>query len=430
MRAALFLSLLLFSLPALSAPLSLKDAVRMALERNFVLRASRWDVAAKGERVKEAEAGFFPRLDLEAGYTRYSDPVAVVPIKGFGRRPPFFSKNIYHWQMGGVWYLYRGGRISGNYGAAKMERDASDFRWRLLRERVALDVVNTFNRVLQLEMLLDAQEGMLRALEKVYRDARLLAKVGRVASLDLFRMETELSRQREDVASTKRRLISTKRKLACLLGMDPAVPLEVKGRLSLLDAPLSFREELIEKRPDVEAARREVKRAERLLSSRKGEHLPEVFAAASYGRKAGAGFGGNEEVWKAGLYVRLNVFSGGAVSAGVREAEAELQRARLELCDVKLRAKSEVLDSIEAMKEARARVDAARSAVKSAGEAFRVERLRYLSGAGSVTDLLIAQARYLEAKARLAAALYDYNAAWAGYAYSTFTLLERIGGVK
>jgi len=80
-----------------SRTITLEEAVAVALKNSPLLRAGASSVEAQVQLVKAAQALYWPTMDFEAGCTRLSDPVAVVPIKGFGpnQRPPFFSKNIY-----------------------------------------------------------------------------------------------------------------------------------------------------------------------------------------------------------------------------------------------------------------------------------------------------------------------------------------------
>ncbi len=407
--------------------LTLREAISIALKDSPLVQARHSALEASRENVKAVWGSHLPQIDLEGGYTRLSDPVAVVPIKGFARRPPFFSKNIYEWKTVSYLTLYQGGRISRMVDMARLEEAVSSAQVRLTQEELVANVTNIFHRIIQLEALKAAQEEALKALEKVRQDTANLLKVGRAAPVDLMRIETQVAAQRQDLTTTRELIRRTRETLAYFLGWPPTTQIEPRGQLK--EEPFHLQtslEEALKRRPDVLAARKKVEEAEKKISYEMGAHLPHVYLASSYGKKAGAGFHGEEEVWQAGLYLKLNLFSGGTISARVREARARLLEAQNILLDTRLKASREILNAASSIKEARARIEAARTALESSRESFRIEKLKYLSRAGTVTDMLMAQAQWLNARARYYQALYDYQAALVAYKLATATILEDV----
>lgn len=71
-------------------------------------------------------------------------------------------------------------------------------------------------------------------------------------------------------------------------------------------------------------------------------------------------------------------------------------------------------------------METARQVIEQARESFRIEREKFGSGAGTMTDLLLAQAADITAEANLAQALFDYNAALVAYRTATGALGEYI----
>jgi len=328
--------------------------------------------------------------------------------------------------------LYRGGRISNSVKMRRLAKEARFGQWQWSKEELVASVMDTFNRVLYLQHLVAAQEETLKALKKVREDTARLLKVGRVAPVDLMRVDAQVAAQEQDLIASREFTKRTIRFLAYLLGWPVDTPLELKGDLK----EPHFREllragENVDARPDVRAAIKKVEEARARRSYEWGGHLPHSDLASSYGKKTGAGFKAMEEVWQASLYVKINLFSGGAVMAKVREARARLLEAQRMLQEVRLRAAREVLDALSSLDEAQKRLAWAKASEKSARESFRIERLKYLSGAGTVTDLLLSQSQWAQARARYFQALYDYSSAVVAYKKATATLLaESKGGVK
>lgn len=423
LMCALPLSLVHAQNASINTPLTLQKAITIALKQSPFLKARQSAVQASKEGVRAAWGAHLPQMDLEAGYTRLSDPVAVVPIKGFGKRPPFFSKNIYEWKVVTYLPIYEGGRISRTVEISRLEEAISASQERLTREDLVANVTNLFNRILQLKDLYRAQKETLKALEKTLLDTKNLLKVGRVAPVDLMRIETQVAAQRQDLVGTQELIKRTKESLAYLLGWQAQREITVKGKLKEVSFYPQGGPELISQRPDVKAAQKRVEEARKKVSYEFGGHLPQVYLQSNYGKKAGAGFHGEEEVWQAGLYLKLNLFSGGTISANVRKARAQLLEDQHLLQDLKLKANQEILHASSSIQEARYRIAAAKSALESSKESFRIEKLRYLTGAGTVTDMLLAQAQWLDARARYFQALYDYHAAIVSYKLATATIL-------
>jgi len=97
-------------------------------------------------------------------------------------------------------------------------------------------------------------------------------------------------------------------------------------------------------------------------------------------------------------------------------AEEEKKRA------VVLNAQREVAEALSRLSEAQAQLVSLKEARAKAKEAFRVESLRYRSGAGTVTDMLLAQAAWLEAEAAYLEALYRLVQAQIAYQRATATI--------
>ena len=60
-----------------SAPLSLEESIRTALERNLRLHSAKEGVMGSEFRRKAARADFFPKWTGQYGYTRYDDPITI-----------------------------------------------------------------------------------------------------------------------------------------------------------------------------------------------------------------------------------------------------------------------------------------------------------------------------------------------------------------
>jgi outer membrane protein len=406
---------------------TLDQAIKIALQRNPIISKSHNELLASKEARRGAIGRLLPQINGYAGYTRLSDPVAVVPIKSFGGAPPTFSRDQYKVGITVKIPIYEGGRLWTQVSMAKFSKAISEANLRFTKQDIIANVTNVFNRILYIKSLIKAREETLSALEKAERDAEIRLKVGRIAPVDLMRIETQVAQQRQYLIESREEERRSRQTLALLLGIDPFSEPDTIGTLSppntsaVLGTEARL-EEAIKNRPDVQKALREVRRAEANVSYVKGLHFPSVDLVGDYGRRAGSGFVGDEEVWSGGITVNLNIFSGGVISAQVREAEARLLAAKENLREAKLNARAEVLHAISLVREAKHRFCVARAVTSTARETFRIEDLKYRTGAGTITDSLLAQSAWLTARASELSAMYDMQKAVVDYRLAMGTI--------
>jgi len=414
--------------------LTLERALDIAVHQSPLLTSRRNAVLAAGEGRRATFGRRLPQVNLYARAIRLSDPQVVIPIKSFNMKtPPIFSRDQYG---AGVTFripLYEGGRLRRQVTVAELSRAISASGLRLTTQDLMANVTNVFNRVLYLKGLIAARQETLSALGKARGDAALKLKVGRIAPVDLMRIETQVAEQKQALIESREDEIRSRQSLALLLGWDPSREPEVAGVLVSPD-PSAIQsgdltvEELVENRPDVQRSVREVRKAEAALKIAEGRNLPSIELVGDYGKRAGSGGKGDEEVWSGGVSMNLNLFSGGTLSAQVAQARARLVAARENVRQARLNARTEVMHAVSNVREAKHRFEVAVSARKTAKETYRIEELRYRKGAGTVTDSLLAQAAWLSARADELAALFDMQKAVVDYRLATGTIDEGLTG--
>jgi len=400
--------------------LTLDEAIRTALANSPKIKENQAVVRGAVSGRKAVRAGLFPQVNGYARYDRLSDPVSVVPIQGLHLPPPLFSRDQYQAGLSFRVPLYEGGRLRGGIRAATKDEGIARAGLAYSRETLIAAVTDTFNSILYLKSLRRAKEKTLAAIKKTRNEAALRLKLGRIAPLDLMEIDTQVASERLDLVRTRETLKRTGQQLCLLLGWSPETGIETRGSLerngkeeAALVASLtgpSGRGRIkacIGKRPDILRAGKMVEKADESLKIAKGLRLPSVDLVGDYGRHAGSGLDGAEGRWSAGIHVSLNIFNSGLISAEVARARAKRDAAAEALNGLMLKAESQVYAALSSLREAGARIALAGKARMTAGEAYKIETLRYRKGTGTVTDLLKAQAAWWLAKAQYIRALFD-----------------------
>ncbi len=404
--------------------LSLAQAIKRALSNNpsILFRKALIDAAKKE---KQAQWGaHLPRIDVvgEAYRTRY--PSAITPISGPGNFP-HFSKDAYLYSLNLELPIYEGGRILKRVKVADLETSIRRSLERETAHDIIANIKNTFYLTLYLRALIKAQQEAINALKKEYKDAELRLKLQKIAPLDLLRIKTQLRAEEAALKASKESLRRAKQAIAVLMGDPPRDDFVVLGELSkkpFLPPKKVDEERFISFRPDIKAAEKRVEKALEGVSLAWREHLPSLNLFSSYGRKAGSGLHHDEDLWEIGLKLQFNIYSGGTISAEVEKARAELFSTQEELRQKRLSAKQQIEAAMSKLIETNAQIQRYKSARQTAKEAYRVESLRYKTGAGTVTDMLLSQSAWLNAEADYLYALYRNHKANIDYEYATGTI--------
>jgi len=410
--------------------LTLSQAIKIALKNSPMIHYEKNLVTSSKKAKLRARGALFPKITAYANYTRFNIPTTVTPISGFGPTapPPVFSRDQYRAGLRFYLPIYKGGKLWTGLKQAEKEIGISIKGLVLTKENLVAQVIDTFNRILFLKDFISAQKKSLYAL-KVERDhAALMLKLGRIAPLDLMEIDTQIASQKINIVKAEQELLRSKQHLCYLLGFSPHKNIRLVGfipkKINYFPPNYKDLDSLVDNRPDVARLKQLVEKARLAVSMAKAQNLPSLELLGDYGQRAGWGLNEHKEVWSVTLQLSVNIFSGGSISASISEAQAKVLALENKLRDLKLLAKSQILSSISSLKEANARIELAKQAQKTAKEAFRIQSLRYETGAGTVTDMLKAQASWANAQADFIQSLFDRQRAVVSLELSSGTILS------
>ncbi len=403
-------------------PLTLEEAIVAALKNNPRLISEKhlYNSLRYAERAEKGRLR--PQIDFIAQAKRMSDPQPVVSIAGPGEFPNF-SKSLYLYQFRAKLPLYEGGRIRKSVEVASLSKDAQQNLEKQTALRLIADVKRTYFFILYTKSLIEAYEKGVEALRKVKKDAELKLSLGKIPPLDVMRIEAQLEGEEAYLLAAReayKRAIET---LLVLMGEKPDKRLDITGKLEYVPFQSHIKKDFsLSCRPDVMAQKLIVEKAKKRVELAFREHFPSLEIFSNYGKRAGAGLNYRREVWEVGVQFKLNLYSGGVISSKVSQAKAYFLREKQRLKELELRAKKEILDAVSRIKEAEGRVLHFKASKNSAKEAFRVEELKYRTGAGTVTDMLMAQAAWFKAESDYVHSLYELVCAQIDYEYATATI--------
>ena len=207
---ALLAALLILTIPAFSETrLSLNDAVRLAQEASFAVKAARHDSTAAALQSAAAGAERFPVLALKA-QSYYVDKVQKVNF-------PFGSQEIgsadnYQADLTLTVPLYAGGRISNLVQVQKENSLAEGCRLESETMAAAYRSRRAYLAAMMSEAMVGAAAASLQRIDIIRRDVENLFVNGLADSLDILEAELALEKahtQMDQVQTERRNSLTT-----------------------------------------------------------------------------------------------------------------------------------------------------------------------------------------------------------------------------
>ncbi len=388
------------------APLTLHGAVQRALETHPALSAARAAHDAAGQAVGIATAERFPQLTVQAGLTRFEEPMIVAPLHGFDpARPPEFSRTLTGGALGFSYALFDGGARGARVAGAQADARAAAAALGAAESELMAVVARTYLAALSARDVLDAQRQGVAALEAERDRVQQLLAAGSAAQVQLLRVRAALAEAEAARVSAAAALDLAERGLARLLGVDAATTRTDRlAAVTLADTIPGERDDLLVRagasNDRIEQARWRMDAARRDHRAAVAAWFPRLDVVGGY-----QGFGTTAEVtaeWQAGVRLSYALFAGGGRARRVAAATARQRAAEERLRLTELETAQAVDGALSAVWESRARVAAHESAVRHLTEVARIELLTLEAGAGTEADFLQAEAAARRARAALA----------------------------
>jgi multidrug efflux system outer membrane protein len=224
--------------------------------------------------------------------------------------------------------------------------------------------------------------------------------------LDVARAETELATTEADAASLARRRTEFENALAILVGSNPStfrlpVTTSTNWNPQPPEIPAGLPAELLERRPDVAEAERQLASNNARIGVAKAAFFPVVTLTASGGYLSGeleTLFKWDSRVWSIGPSVSLPIFAGGRNRANYRRSQAAFDETVARYRQQVLIAFGDVEDSLSAIRHLADQSAAQQRAVAQSRRAADLAADRYRSGIVSYLEVVDANRDTLSAE--------------------------------
>jgi outer membrane protein len=402
------------------AQLGLADVIDIALRNNTATSAAWADARSAAASYGAAKGQYYPTIVVNGTATTIH---RTVPAAG----QQAVKQQFYGPALTLSWLLFDFGARSGSVGVARAALLAADWTHNATLQSVVLAVEQAYFLYMGTKALVDAQQTTLAEAQTNLEAAEQRRRVGLATIADVLQARTALSQARLALESTQGELQTTRGALALSMGLPANVPYDIEVRpdttlpLGILEGVDTLIARAVRERPDLAAQRALVEQARSRVSVARSQALPTLSLGGNAGQTyfinppAGSATSGNS--YTATLTLSIPLFSGWSQIYNVKAASAAADAAARRAQGFEQQVVYEVFNTYYALRTATQQVHTSRDLLTSATESEQVALGRYKAGAGSLLDLLTAQAALASARAQAIQVRFSWNTALAQLAH-------------
>jgi len=415
-------------------PVTLREAMALAMKDNPELRAMRSALEAKKHEVGSARSYLLPHIRVEERFMRTNNPMYAfgsrlnqsrITASDFNPALLNAPEDIDDYQTSVtleqalfVPEAYMGLRM------AKKEAEAFEGDLRRKQEEVALDVVKSYMNIITARNYLEvAEKGLLDASEH-HRIAEARHRAGLGLYSDTLRTHVSVREAEERKLRALKGMKLAGRALSLLIGLDEAVTtVETEPGLD----PLTLDEALGEsmKRSDVVAMEKRVENAGNNVKLSGAKYLPVVGVGGTWQLNSeDTAFGSDAESYSMMAFLRWDIYDGGQRRAERQKARASEREAAEYLDGLRKKVAFKVYEAYLELDEASSGLELAEARHKLAEESQRLIASRYENSLTTVVELMDAQSSLDAARAAVVEKHNNYRIAAAELMYQSGIILD------
>ncbi|MFP5211653.1 MAG: TolC family protein [Acidobacteriota bacterium] len=404
---------------AAPSPLTLDAAIAYAKQHSPLLAATKQSVLTKQAAIAAAKAEQLPRADVDAALRGSNQPTESAlgfPLTPLADIPnqPFGNGHLTGLATATV-PIYTGGRIGAETHVAEAERDLAQTNVHEVESNLEYEVSATYARLVEVERDVQAAQESVDALTESQRIARQMLSVGKIARVDLLKIDTRLADvQAEDIDLENERQILVGQ-LNALIGRPVDTPIIAQTSLPHPVVTISPDQAALAAstgNTQYQLAEAQTKVAQKSVDQAKSQLRPTISFSADFFKQSTDPFSVYRSGAIAGFSFSYPIFDR-PLNHRVQEAKSLELEDRSKADQARLDAMQRARTATLQVQDAEARIQATQSSIAEAREALRIEQEKLKYGRGIMEHLLDAQTALLKSEADYYRALADHTIATA-----------------
>jgi len=369
----------------------LDAVVAEAIAHNLDLRQAAARVEEARQTVVVVGSQLWPQVGVNIGGHR----------TGFKVKGKSDTTNSNQEYLGIDWEIDLWGRLRSERAAAQQQFEATDLDYAFARQSLAATTAKSWYLAIETRQLLALAEENVGVYQKLLDLVKQRRAAGKVADLDVAEASASLDAAQSQLEAAQGAYSQARRSLELLVGRYPAAEIEVAQSFAPVPPPvgLGLPSELLERRPDVIAAERQVLATFRTKEAANLALLPSFSLTLEGGRLSNNVLSLlqiNPWLYHGGIGMDIPIWTGGRLLAQIKIATAEEEQAVAAYGSVVLSAFDEVESTLTNGDLFAQRLRYDEDALAARTEAVRIAKVRYQAGAIDLLSVLELQGVQIE----------------------------------
>ena len=414
LRTILLLLVALAGLPVAAA--DLLSIYQEARDADAVYASARAAYTAGQEKLPQGLAGLLPTVSAAAN-TQYNDrdlefrpPLTAGLVSGTSR----YNSNGYSVTATQPLFNYQSWIT---YQQAKSQVSQAEANFRQAEQDLVLRVAQAYFDVQVAESNVTLAAAQKTAIGEQFAQAKRNFEVGTATITDANDAQARYDLSVSQEIAAQNDLAVKRHSLAQIINKPPPPLAAIRADLPLVPPAPNQMEEWVEQAmgssQQVKAARANLEFADQDVSRNRGGHMPSVNAVAGYTDAAqGAGFqigpGYDNTTKYVGVQLAVPIYQGGLVNSQVRQALANLEKAKQDLENAKRTVAFNTRQAFLGVTSGIAQVQALKAALVSTQSSLDSTKLGQEVGVRTQVDVLNATQQSISARRDYTQAVYNY----------------------
>ncbi len=403
-------------------PLSLNEAIDLAIQRSPSLLVSRLGVERSQGVVKEAEAGRLPTLGSSAVYN-YSETAQSKlgsSFTSFNNGLISNGNGVSTSLTGNIvqanWKLYTSGLVDARIDNAVQGLKFSTLDVEKQLQDLKVGVATAYFKLQTADGNVEIAQSAVRNAEASLRDAQAQERAGVGTKFDVLQQQVQVANTQQQLLVAQNNRVVAQRDLARQLNfVEPTNvlakdPIEESGSwdLSLEDSIFQAYAKRVEL-PEFVAQEQQAKAQERLAYAQLGPQLS-LTGAVDFAKPLGNSSNVPGQIgYSVGAQLQWNFFDGGVAQGQAQQAVAAAKIARVNFINTNNQVRFDVEQQLFTLESSKQQIATSRQAQAQAEESLRLSRLRFKAGVGTQTEVITTENALTQAKVNLLQAVISYN---------------------
>lgn len=371
----------------------LTKMVEGALQNNFDLKQAAYRVAQAKAAMRVAQGGFYPTINLNAGYN-YNQNVTV----------PGATSQVGSVGLEMQWEIDIIGAVRNRAKSQKAAFLASQEEYDGVMTALVAQTVETYIQLRTAQWRLRVIEGNLASQKETMQITQARFNTGLASALDVAQAKSIYYATEAQVPAMETNIAAYINQMGILLGEIPwnlanelALPDEATDLTPHMLVSVGIPAEVLRRRPDVRAAEKTIDAKAAMVGARIDDWLPRFFVTGQFGYASTNFqnlFDSNHMYWQVAPSMQWTIFSGTTLTGNIQSARAQLEEAINNYNNTVLTALQEVDNAMTHYRHVSAEVVATQKAFEQAKLTNDLALDLYKKGLVDFQNVLDAQ-RYL-----------------------------------